>query len=281
MGALPIELFQRSLQYIDVMDLFRMCNQEPSLSAVADCPLVWSRKVLRVLSESDVYTVLKQTNLLLHIRHLDFSDSTISEATMFHLFGYMNDLESIQISKMEIPITDEIIGCLVTKYGKTLKSLKLDRSYYLTNKSIELITQSCTHLEQLSLYACMFSDSSIKTLAGSPLSRTLKYLGIGRCHIINLESICEDLCRLKQLGYLDISYNDTATKETLESMVEKLKKLKTVDITDCLEICKKDIKAVLELKHSLNLIHSAKIEDYTPASIRSYLLSFTVHQYIE
>lgn len=267
------DVLQRILANVETTHLIQMCSQSDVIAELADSSFVWKNKMVTVRTAREAQLLLSQQAIHRHVRHLDLSNSYLDEQIMYSLISTCSRLKSLQLKCLETQVGDEFIEKVVQRHGQTLISLSLDRSYHLTNLSIEFISAHCHRLEHLNLYACMFSNAAIIELAQSRLADSLKSLNIGRCHLVNISNTRIELTRFIQLQSLNISYNDSVEPVQLCELVKRLPKLKSLDITDCVEICKKDVGNVQKLRPALQVMHSSKLDDYSPASIRSYLLS--------
>lgn len=267
------DVLQRILSGVETANLLQMCSQVRVVAELAESPFVWKNKMVAVRTARDAQLIVSQPALHRHIRHLDLSNSYLEETLMYSLIDSCVRLESLQLKCLETQVGDEFIERVVQLHGQTLRSLSLDRSYHLTNLSIEAISAHCRKLEHLNLYACMFSNAAIMEMAQSNMPSTLRSLNIGRCHLINISQIRIELTRFTHLHSLNLSYNDSVEPVQLCELVKRLPSLRSLDITDCVEICKKDVNIVQRLRPSLQVTHSSKLDDYSPASIRSYLLS--------
>lgn len=267
------DIIQRILVSVKTINLLQMASQSSIIAELTNSSSVWRNKMVTVKSAREAILILSQPNLHRHIRHLDLSNSYLEELLMHNLIDSCVELHSLQLKCLETQIGDEFIERVTQRHGQTLKSLSLDRSYHLTNFTIEAISAHCCILERLDLYACMFSNAAILELARSNLVASLRHLNIGRCHLINISKIRIELTRFTQLQILNISYNDSVEPVQLCELVKRLPRLRSLDVTDCVEICRKDVAIVQRLRSNVQVMHSSKLDDYSPASIRSYLLS--------
>jgi hypothetical protein len=147
----------------------------------------------------------------------------------------------------------------------------------LTNATIDLISQYCPQLIKLSVFACMFSSAAIQRLLEAPCAKELRHLNIGRCHLIDLAHLSKDMPSLCNLEVLQLASLDSVLPLQLVGLVKKMKRLKMIDVSDCIEICRKDVQAIQRLRPTgrLTIIHTSRMDDFTPASIRAYLLSIS------
>jgi len=272
-SALPDEILQQSMKNMSTSIIFRVCKQSRRLTLLADNGQVWCKKWLAVRTSRELKVVMAQPVLLQHIRHLDLSFSFLHENEIMILLRNIRSLESIRLCCLDSQLTDGLLSRILGTQGGKLKELSLDRSYHLTNLAIEEIGRLCPRLESLSLYACMFSNSAIHVLAESPCAQSLRSLNIGRCHLLEIPNIGKDMNQFVQLRQLNLSCNDSLIPLQFVELVKRMHRLSIIDVTDCVEICRKDVSAVQTLRPKLKITHSSKLDDYTPASIRAYLLS--------
>lgn len=275
--SLPPELVQRTLRNIETNKLLQLCEEHPRLNDLACSAHVWKMKVLSVESSRQLQKLSSVPHLLHHIRHLDLSKAFLSDNDLKWVISLFPNLVSLNLNGLDSDRSDELIEAITISNGKTLQSLKLDRSYKVSNLAIEHISRHCEALRHLSLYACMFSNAAIMTLASSPLAGQLKSLNIGRCHLIEFDQVQMALRKFTRLASLNLSYNDSLMAVKVGELIKQLRNLHELDLTDCVEICRKDITVLGKLRPNLKVIHSSKIEDFSPASIRSYLISLQLN----
>lgn len=268
------DVVQKILLSLDVLELIQMSCKSRRILNLLCSPIVWNRKKVAVSRDRHAKMILEQPHILSCIRHFDFDNSQVDIKLVSQLIRMVDRLESISFKNADLELDDDLICGLVKQHGHSLKHLAVDRSYRLTNVSIEYISQYCTQLSSLSLYACMFSDSAISMLSESPFVLKIKKLNLGRCHLINFSQIHHFLMRFKNLKSVSFAYNDSVSLLDLMHLLSGLQKIVAIDVTDCVEMCKKDIRRLQEERPCLNIIHSSKIEDNSPASIRAYLMSF-------
>lgn len=273
MSPLPEEILQKALGCLPAQKLLNMCAKSKRLARLADNPGVWAGKVLIVQSSSELSKYLNQRNLLRHVRKLNLSNSYLSGTEIIKIFDMCHTIEHVELRCMDQHLDDCLVTELVQKHGRSLKSISLDRAYNLTNLSIQEICKYCSSLKSLSLHACMFSNSALMEIASSDLASRLHHLNIGRCHLIDLNGLRNEMLAFTKLRSLNISCNDSIGPVQLTDLMKSLPKLKRIDITDCVEICRKDVSLIQRIRPDLDVKHSSKLEDFSAASIRSYILS--------
>lgn len=269
---LPDELVQRALAKMDTLQLLRACQGAPSLRTLAEDRHVWLAKVLLVRTHYEARLALEQPGLLRRVRHLDFSHSACTTQEILAIIRGTDALVSVRFCNMEGQVSDELVTLLARLHGPSLRALYLDRSYQLTNAALEAIGQFCQGLESLSLYACMFSSLSIQRLAEAPCAATLRHFNLGRCHLVDFAAVRTQVQMMPRLTSLVLASNDSVLPLHLTELVRRARRLKRLDITDCIEICRKDIQTIERLR-PLEIMHSSRLDDFSPASIRAYLLS--------
>ena len=273
--AFPEEVLQRVLSNMAISEIVSICQtSEKATKVCISAKKIWSRKLLKLSTQQELRRFKKHSHLLRNVCQLDLGDE-LTEADFHYLVSTCQALKTVKITNLTIDFDDDHLKRLVQKHGRTLQCLALDRSYLVTNAGVKLISDNCTNLSHLSLFGCMISDAAINLLASSEnLKRSLRYLDLGRCHLLNLGRIRSDLVSFKNLQYLSLSHNDSCYKQGLQEVVQKLTKLKTIDISGCIEITRKDIRE-LSVRTDLNIVNTASIDDHSFDSIRSFLVSLT------
>lgn len=275
LDSLPAELVQRALAKMKAEQLMRVCQGNAELTRLATAPHIWATKIVHVRTGHEVRLILSIHELLRRVQHIDFSHSSCSIADIVALIRGAERLVSVRLGNMESQVTDDLVTLLTKRHGDSLRGLYLDRSYQLTNAALEAIGQYCPRLESLSLYACMFSSLSIQRLQEAPCATNLKHLNLGRCHLVDFATVRTEVQSFTQLKSLVLAGNDSVLPLHLVELVKRSKKLRKLDITDCIEVCRKDVQALERLRPNgrLTIVHSSKLDDFSPASIRAYLLS--------
>jgi Leucine-rich repeat (LRR) protein len=275
-NALPDEVLQRVLSNINISGIVSICQSSDKATKVCiRDKKVWSKKILRISTQRELGSFKKHSNLLRNVGMLDLGDGDLTEADFQYLVSTCQALKAVKITNLAFDFDDQHLQRLVQKHGKTLKCLILDRSYLLTNFCAKLITDYCPKLSHLSLFGCMISDAAIHLLTESEnLCRNMKHLDIGRCHLLNFGKMRSDLVNFKNLQHLSLAHNDSCYAQGLLEIIQKLPKLKTIDVSGCIELTRKDIKE-LSVRADLNIVNTASIDDHSFDSIRSFLVSLT------
>lgn len=275
LDSLPAELVQRALSKMKAEQLMRVCQGSAELTRLATAQHIWNTKIVHMKTGHEARLALSLPDLLRRVQHLDFSHSSCSSAQVVALIRGAERLVSVRLCNMEGQVTDELVTFLTRMHGESLRALYLDRSYQLTNAALEAIGQYCPRLESLSLYACMFSSLSIQRLEDAPCAASLKHLNLGRCHLVDFATVRTEVQSFTQIKSLVLAGNDSVLPLHLVELVKRSRKLRKLDITDCIEVCRKDVQAIERLRSDgrLTVIHSSRLDDFSPASIRAYLLS--------
>lgn len=274
-NQLPNEILRNIFTNLSSSDLVYFSQNSTLIQSITSCNHVWKAKRVSILDEKQASQLLSASSLYPFIRHLDLNNCSARTESVISLLSKVHTLESVSFKNSDIKIDDNLIKILVQKHGKSLKWLTLDRSYNLTNLSIEFISSYCKKLVGLSLYGCMFSDSALHMIAESPIVNTLRVLDLGRCHLINFAQVHPILGKYKNLRNLSLAYNDSVTLLDLLELLHSVRKIAEINVTDCVEICKKDVRRLQEVRPSMKIVHTSKLEDYSPASIRAYLIAVT------
>jgi len=274
-NQLSEDILRSILTNLSSPDLVYFSHTSALIQSIASCSHVWRTKKVTILDEKQASQLLSASSLHPFIRHLDLSNCSARPESIISLISKFHKVESVNFKNTDIKIDDNLVKILVQKHGKSLKRLVLDRSYNLTNLSVEYISFYCPKLVELSLYGCMFSESALHMIAESPIVKTLKVLDLGRCHLINFAQVHQILGKFKNLRNLSLAYNDSVTLLDLLEFLQLVRNIAEIDVTDCAEICKKDVRRLQEVRPGMKIVHTSKLEDYSPASIRAYLIAVT------
>lgn len=275
-NALPDEVLQRVLSNIDISGIVSICQSSDKATKVCiKDKKVWSKKTLRISTQKELSHFRRHSSLLCNVCMLDLGDGDLTEADFQYLISTCKALKAVKITNLAFDFYDQHLKRLVQNHGKTLRCLIVDRSYLLTNVCAKLIADYSPKLSHLSLFGCMISDAAIQLLAESEtLSHNLKHLDLGRCHLLNLGKMRSVLVKFKNLQHLSLAHNDSCYTQGLLEIIQKLPNLKTIDVSGCIELTRKDIKE-LSVRADLNIVNTASIDDHSFDSIRSFLVSLT------
>lgn len=270
----PDEVVTKVLENLDVNKLLAL-NQHGTnrMKKLVEDRRIWSKKGVKIITTKQFQQTFTNGSPARYSTILDLAGSGIGETTFVKLIGQMACIKSIILTGLSFDFNDDLAEILFRAHGKHLRKIVVDRSYQLTNQFIQFISEYCPNLRHLSLYGCMFSSAAVSILGESPTATKLRYLNLGRCHLMSFGKIRNDLIACKSLRFLSLANNDSVYFEGLHGLFKDLPHLSSLDIADCIEITKKDVRNLKASKPGLEVKHSSAVEDHSIESIRSFIQS--------
>lgn len=185
-----------------------------------------------------------------------------------------SNLRVLEISN--ISITDVSAICIGENL-KQLTALYARDNYLLTNKSIDVITEKCTNLTQLTLWGCTrlrhltFERDSQQIACGKlvllnlwgchsllddaaislGLMKNLRSLIVSECHRLTDEFIYCIARETPQLNHLNLRYCKRITDDGVNAIANNMCNLYTLDLSFCTSITTASIVNLFEQRHEL------------------------------
>jgi len=186
------------------------------------------------------------------------------------------NLKVLEISN--IPITDVGAICIGESLPQ-LNALYARDNYMLTNKSIDVITEKCTHLTELTLWGCnRISHLSFAGENRSVVCGNLVLLNLWGCYSLlddaavslgsmnNLRSLIVSEChrltdiflfgiaeKMPALNHLCLRYCKRITDDGVNAVANSMRNLYSLDLSFCTRITSASIIDLLEQRHELLL----------------------------
>lgn len=269
---LTANVLQQVLAQLPADALLRLVGQSTGLRRLAQRRTVWRGKLLQIGSAPELQRALRLRSQLGSIEQLDLARLALQPHELVELLRCFRALRAIHFPQSHPDLlTDELLEQAVRSHGRHLKSLRLTQSYQLTNRALQAVAAGCPSLVHLEVAACMFSDAGVVALAAS--ARRLRSLSLAKCHLVNVKNVVGSLKQFRRLQSLSLAFNDSVTGPLLLELVGALPGLRTLDVSECIDICQQDVRELQQLRPGLQVRHTARIADHSADSIRAYLLS--------
>lgn len=270
--ALTADVLQQVLAQLPADVLLRLVGESAGLRRLAQRRAVWRGKLLHIGSAAELQRTLRQRSQLGCVEQLDLARLALQPHELAELLQCFRGLRAVRFPQGQPDLlTDELLEQAVRGHGRCLRALRLTQSYQLTNRALQVVAAGCPALVHLEAAACMFSDAGVVALAAS--AGRLRSLSLAKCHLVNVKNVVGSLKQLRRLRVLSLAFNDSVTGALLLELVGALPGLRVLDVSECIDICLQDVRALQQLRPGLQVRHTARLVDHSADSIRAYLLS--------
>lgn len=197
---------------------------------------------------------LNNTTLLLLSQHLHLTLEVLylkglRQVSDVGIIAIAQSCYNIQVLEISfIPVTDKS-GIAIGHNLINLRALYMRDNYLLTNQSIDLITQNCRHLEQLTLWGCIELDHlsfDLKDSTGDDLTNQHPILSFESIPV-NVSMIPTNLISLNLWGCHRLS--DETAKQ-----FKNMKQLQTLILSECHQISDHFVVSQKNTKESFHFI---------------------------
>ena len=225
------------------------------------------------LDDTTMHLISNHLNTSLEVLYLK-GLRRVTDDGLISICRCCRNLRVLEISN--IPITDVSAICIGENLKK-LNALYARDNYLLTNKSIDVITEKCTNLTQLTLWGCtrlrylIFERDSHRIACGKLVllnlwgchslmddaaislgsMKNLRSLIVSECHRLTDEFIYCIARETPQLNHFNLRYCKRITDDGVNAIANNMCNLNTLDLSFCTSITITSIINLLERRHEL------------------------------